>query len=133
LLAGSGRDFRTVEAGDRPGSLFAAFRRHRRLISINKRFTGSQDPELVLPLIAAALRLQSTIQRQSVPSEPVVESTGSGHSGHVLPLFSALTEPQWVQPSFQSTAICHAHEGKLSPRWGPGGMSCIQLIAGDLL
>jgi len=48
LLARSGRDFRIVEAGERPGSFFTAFPRHRRLISINKRFTGSQDPELNL-------------------------------------------------------------------------------------
>src|SRR5499427_122641 len=48
LLARSGRDFLTVEAGERPGSFFSVFPRHRRLISINKRYTGSQDPELNL-------------------------------------------------------------------------------------
>src|SRR5262249_18211023 len=48
LLARSGRDFHTVEAGERPGSFFTAFPRHRRLISINKRYTGSQDPEINL-------------------------------------------------------------------------------------
>src|SRR5215468_1328813 len=48
LFARSGRDFLTVEAGERPGSFFSVFPRHRRLISINKRYTGSQDPELNL-------------------------------------------------------------------------------------
>jgi NADPH-dependent 2,4-dienoyl-CoA reductase/sulfur reductase-like enzyme len=36
LLARRGHDFRIVEAGERPGSFFTSFPRHRRLISINK-------------------------------------------------------------------------------------------------
>lgn len=40
-----GRDYRVLEASSRAGSFFETFPRHRTLISINKFFTGSDDPE----------------------------------------------------------------------------------------
>ena len=42
------RDYRILEAGPTPGTFFRTFPRHRRLISINKRFTGRTDPEFNL-------------------------------------------------------------------------------------
>jgi len=41
----SERDYLVLERGDHVGSFFEVFPRHRQLISINKRFTGSNDPE----------------------------------------------------------------------------------------
>jgi thioredoxin reductase len=37
-----------VEAGYAPGTFFETYPRHRKLISINKRYTGSEDPEVNL-------------------------------------------------------------------------------------
>jgi len=48
FLARAGRDHLVVEAGDKPGTFFRTFPRHRRLISSNKRYTGWEDPELNL-------------------------------------------------------------------------------------
>lgn len=44
----AGRDYRILEAGPTPGTFFRTFPRHRQLISINKRFTGTGDPEFNL-------------------------------------------------------------------------------------
>lgn len=40
-----GRDYLLLEAGSGPGTFFETFPRHRLLISINKVYTGSDDPE----------------------------------------------------------------------------------------
>lgn len=48
LLRKAGRDHLVLEAGDVPGSFFVDQPRHRRMISINKPYTGSDDPELNL-------------------------------------------------------------------------------------
>src|SRR5688572_15182827 len=48
FLEKTGRDYQILEAGPVPGSFFRIFPRHRKLISINKRFTGSDDPEVNL-------------------------------------------------------------------------------------
>jgi len=48
FFARAGRGHLVVEAGDQPGTFFRTFPRHRRLISINKRYTGWEDPELNL-------------------------------------------------------------------------------------
>lgn len=42
------RSYLILEAGPAPGMFFQTFPRHRRLISINKKHTGWQDPELNL-------------------------------------------------------------------------------------
>ncbi|QBS46343.1 NAD(P)-binding domain-containing protein [Nocardia sp. CS682] len=42
------RDYLIVEAGEAPGTFFSKFPRHRQLISINKVYTGWDDPELNL-------------------------------------------------------------------------------------
>ncbi len=44
-LQRSGRDYLLLEGADRPGAFFTRFPRHRKLISINKVFTGCDDPE----------------------------------------------------------------------------------------
>lgn len=44
-LQEAGRDYLILEAGERPGTFFESFPRHRKLISINKIFTGSDDQE----------------------------------------------------------------------------------------
>ncbi|MGI9332397.1 MAG: NAD(P)-binding domain-containing protein [Gammaproteobacteria bacterium] len=44
----AGWDYLVVEAGATPGQFFRTFPRHRKLISINKRHTGQDDPELKL-------------------------------------------------------------------------------------
>ncbi|MBV7339734.1 NAD(P)-binding domain-containing protein, partial [Chloroflexi bacterium TSY] len=41
----AGRDYQIIEASDAPGASFKKFPRHRTLISINKVYTGSEDPE----------------------------------------------------------------------------------------
>lgn len=48
FLARAGRDYRVLEAGDKPGTFFRTFPRHRKLISSNKRYTGWEDAELNL-------------------------------------------------------------------------------------
>jgi thioredoxin reductase len=47
-LQQAGRDYVILEAGSAPGGFFHTFPRHRKLISINKPHTGSDDPELNL-------------------------------------------------------------------------------------
>ena len=42
------RDYMVLEAGSAPGTFFKSFPRHRQLISNNKRYTGSSDPEFNL-------------------------------------------------------------------------------------
>jgi thioredoxin reductase len=48
FLEKAGRDYQILEAGAVPGGFFRTFPRHGKLISINKRFTGSEDPEVNL-------------------------------------------------------------------------------------
>ncbi|MGC0416689.1 NAD(P)-binding domain-containing protein [Embleya sp. AB8] len=48
LLRGAGHRYRILESGSAPGTFFRTFPRHRRLISINKVHTGTDDPELNL-------------------------------------------------------------------------------------
>jgi thioredoxin reductase len=47
-LESSGRNYLMLEAGEGPGTFFRTFPRHRQLISINKRYTGQQDPEVAM-------------------------------------------------------------------------------------
>ncbi len=47
-LERSGRNYRVLEAGGGPGTFFETYPRHRTLISVNKRYTGSSDPEFSL-------------------------------------------------------------------------------------
>lgn len=44
-LKQSGLRYLILEGGDKPGAFFETFPRHRKLISINKLYTGSTDPE----------------------------------------------------------------------------------------
>jgi len=48
LLERDGHDYVVLEAGSAPGMFFRTFPRHRQLISINKIYTGSDDPEFNL-------------------------------------------------------------------------------------
>ena len=48
LLERDGRDHLVLEAGSAPGTFFRTYPRHRTLISINKVYTGSEDPEFNL-------------------------------------------------------------------------------------
>ncbi|GGO13416.1 pyridine nucleotide-disulfide oxidoreductase [Microbispora rosea subsp. aerata] len=48
FLHRAGRDYRILEAASGPGAFFRTFPRHRTLISINKKHTGWDDPELNL-------------------------------------------------------------------------------------
>ena len=48
FLERAGRDYLILEQGATPGTFFRTFPRHRQLISINKRQTGFDDPELNL-------------------------------------------------------------------------------------
>lgn len=47
-LQQQGRNYLIMEAGKGPGSFFETYPRHRKLISINKRFTGYDDREINL-------------------------------------------------------------------------------------
>ncbi|GAA3452160.1 NAD(P)-binding domain-containing protein [Dactylosporangium matsuzakiense] len=48
LLERDGADYLVLEAGAAPGTFFETYPRHRTLISINKIWTGSEDPEFNL-------------------------------------------------------------------------------------
>src|SRR5690242_14744984 len=48
LLRRDGHDYVVLEGGPRPGMFFETYPRHRQLISINKVWTGSEDPEFNL-------------------------------------------------------------------------------------
>jgi thioredoxin reductase len=48
FLEQAGRDYLVLETGSAPGTFFTTFPRHRELISSNKRYTGSNDPEFNL-------------------------------------------------------------------------------------
>ncbi len=48
FLEKAGRNYLVLEAGDAPGTCFKQFPRHRKLISINKVYTGYDDPEINL-------------------------------------------------------------------------------------
>lgn len=48
FLEQAGRNYLILEAGDSPGTFFKRFPRHRQLISINKRYTGSENSEFNL-------------------------------------------------------------------------------------
>ncbi|MGE3537452.1 MAG: NAD(P)-binding domain-containing protein [Candidatus Tectimicrobiota bacterium] len=48
FLATRGRDYLILEAGESPGSFFTRFPRHGKLLSINKVYTGSDDPAVNL-------------------------------------------------------------------------------------
>ncbi|KAM9229551.1 FAD-dependent oxidoreductase domain-containing protein 2 isoform 2-T2 [Dugong dugon] len=48
FLQRAGRDYVVFERSSRPGSFFARYPRHRKLISINKRFTGKANAEFNL-------------------------------------------------------------------------------------
>ena len=50
LLDRRGRDYVVLEAGPAPGTFFSVYPRHRQLISVNKRHTGSTDPEFNLKM-----------------------------------------------------------------------------------
>jgi thioredoxin reductase len=47
-LSRAGHSYLILEAGDSPGHFFKTFPRHRTLISSNKVYTGSEDPEVNL-------------------------------------------------------------------------------------
>jgi len=47
-LEQNGRDYMILEGADHPGAFFSTFPRHRRLLSINKVFTGYDDTEINL-------------------------------------------------------------------------------------
>ncbi|MFE3196898.1 NAD(P)-binding domain-containing protein [Embleya sp. NPDC059237] len=46
LLQAAGHGYRVLESGRTPGTFFRTFPRHRKLISINKVYNGTDDPEL---------------------------------------------------------------------------------------
>ncbi|WP_328931221.1 MULTISPECIES: NAD(P)-binding domain-containing protein [unclassified Streptomyces] len=48
LLQEAGHGYRILESGHAPGTFFRTFPRHRKLISINKVYNGTDDPELNL-------------------------------------------------------------------------------------
>jgi thioredoxin reductase len=48
LLQAAGHGYRVLESGHAPGTFFGTFPRHRKLISINKVYNGTDDPELNL-------------------------------------------------------------------------------------
>lgn len=45
FLERQGRDYQLFERNESAGSFFKKYPIHRQLISINKRYTGSSDPE----------------------------------------------------------------------------------------
>lgn len=83
FLEQSGRDYLVVEAGSTPGTFFQTFPRHRELISSNKCYTGSTDPEFNLrmdwnSLLSddPALRFKYYSARYFPPAEDMVRYLG---------------------------------------------------------
>ena len=83
FLEQAGRDYLVVEAGSTPGTFFRTFPRHRELISSNKCYTGSSDPELNLrmdwnSLLSddPALRFKHYSARYFPPAEDMVRYLG---------------------------------------------------------
>jgi thioredoxin reductase len=79
FLEQAGRDYLVLEAGSAPGTFFTMFPRHRELISSNKRYTGSNDPEFNLrmdwnSLLSddPALRFTGYSQRYFPPADDLV-------------------------------------------------------------
>ena len=119
LLARSGRDFRIVEAGVQPGSFFLAFPRHRRLISINKRFTGSQDPELNLRMDWNSLLSEDPELRFPCysgayfpPADDMVRYLGDFADAHRLPVKTStrivrITRPNGTFRALDEHGVTH--------------------------
>jgi len=83
FLEQAGRDYLILEAGSAPGTFFGTFPRHRELISSNKRYTGSDDPEFNLrmdwnSLLShdPALRFTGYSQRYFPPADDLVRYLG---------------------------------------------------------
>jgi thioredoxin reductase len=84
FLEQAGRDYLILEAGSAPGTFFGTFPRHRELISSNKRYTGSDDPEFNLrmdwnSLLSddPALRFTGYSQRYFPPADDLVRYLGN--------------------------------------------------------
>jgi thioredoxin reductase len=91
FLARAGRGYLVVEAGDRPGTFFRTFPRHRRLISSNKRYTGWEDPELNLRMDwnsllceDPALRFTNYSEAYFPPADEMVKYLGDFAAAHRL-------------------------------------------------
>ena len=83
FLEQAGRDYLVLEAGSAPGTFFTTFPRHRELISSNKRYTGTDDPEFNLrmdwnSLLSddLALRFTNYSQRYFPPADVLVRYLG---------------------------------------------------------
>ena len=83
FLSKAGRDYLVLEAGSTPGTFFRTFPRHRELISSNKRYTGSSDPEFNLrmdwnSLLSddPALRFSHYSERYFPPADDFVRYLG---------------------------------------------------------
>jgi len=83
FLEQTGRDYMVLEAGPAPGTFFRSFPRHRTLISSNKRYTGSTDPEFNLrmdwnSLLSddPALRFTRYSERYFPPADEMVRYLG---------------------------------------------------------
>jgi thioredoxin reductase len=83
FLQQAGRDYLILEAGSAPGAFFSKFPRHRELISSNKCYTGSNDPEFNLrmdwnSLLSddPALRFSRYSQRYFPPADEMVRYLG---------------------------------------------------------
>ena len=93
FLSRAGRDYRIVEAGERPGTFFSTFPRHRKLISSNKRYTGWDDPELNLrmdwnSLLSddSSLRFTRYSDDYFPPADDMVRYLGDFALAHRLPI-----------------------------------------------
>ena len=91
FLSRANRDYLVVEAGEKPGTFFRAFPRHRMLISSNKRYTGWDDPELKLrmdwnSLLSedSGLRFTDYSERYFPPADDMVRYLGDFASAHRL-------------------------------------------------
>lgn len=78
FLERAGRDYLILEAGDAPGAFFRTFPRHRRLISINKPHTGSDDPQINLRMDWNSLLSDNPSLRftRYTPRSPFVPTPG---------------------------------------------------------
>ncbi len=92
-LAKARRRFVILEGGSAPGTFFRTFPRHRTLISINKVYTGANDPELKLrmdwnSLLSDDDELHFTrySSRYFPPADEMVRYLGDFAAKHRLPI-----------------------------------------------
>jgi thioredoxin reductase len=125
-LARTGHSYLILEAGDGPGHFFETFPRHRTLISSNKVFTGSADPEVNLrfdwnSLLSdeedGGLRFKEYSQRYFPPADDLVRYLRDYASYHGLNLRCNTRVIRVEKPGARQFRLTDAEGNVFSCRW----------------